>query len=43
MSRDPKSAPSIEQTPGSLLILAVLSVVVGAAAGLLTALFRLAH
>ncbi len=42
MSRDPKPAPMSEQAPGSVLILAALSVVVGAAAGLLTALFRLA-
>ncbi len=42
MNQVSKSAETREQEPGSLLILAILAVVVGAATGLLTAVFRLA-
>lgn len=42
MNQDSKAVQTREQEPGNLLILAVLAVAVGAAAGLLTAVFRLA-
>ena len=42
MNQVSKSAETREQEPGSLLILAILAVVVGAATGLSTAVFRLA-